>query len=461
MLRHFRINDPYRLLSLLVMLILASLPFLISLPPATLQEIHGFVVGESIGNKLMYVEIIDKTPPLMALTDGVLNFFFGRSLMAGHIIALLIIFFQASYFGILLINNKAYNESNYLPSLVCGFLCFYSFDLLAITPELLASGFLLLALNSIFKEIEFRVERDSIVLNLGVFLGLASLYVFSYTVFLFGSVLILILFARASARKVLLLFFGYAIVHGILLIYYYSLGRADELWANFYIPSLSFSGSVSVSVQAIFLLGIIPLIYFIFSMFMLTREAHFTRYQSQLFQVMFLWLVYGLIQVFITPALTPHSFITFIPPLSYFISHYLLLINRKWIAETMLWLLMIGLLTVNFLSKEGVIKKISYAGIFIQDKTIPETGKRIMMLGDDVSVYSENKLGGYFLDWTLSRKYFEHPDYYSNLSKINRSFMDDPPEIIYDKSGLMEKICDRIPSVKNSYRKEGEIYYRR
>ena len=168
------------------MLTLASLPLLIDLPTLTLQELKDMVLGEVVGSKILYVEIIDRTGPLMAVTDGILNLCFGRSLLARHIIALILICFQASYFGILLINNKAYNESGYVPSLVFGFLCFFSFDLLATTPELLASTLLLLALNNLFKEIEFRIDRDSIILNLGVFIGLASLFIFSYIIFLAG-----------------------------------------------------------------------------------------------------------------------------------------------------------------------------------------------------------------------------------------------------------------------------------
>ncbi len=463
MLRHFRINDPYRLISLLVLLILASLPFLINLSAITLQELKDMVIGEEVGDKIMYVEIIDQTAPLMALTDGFLDFFFGRSLLSRHILALIIIFFQASYFGILLINNKAYNESNYLPSLIFGFLCFFSFDLLAITPELLACCLLLLGLNNLFKEIEFRVDKDSVVLNLGVFLGLASLFVFSYTIFLIGAVVILIIFARASLRKISLLLFGYGLVHAILITYYYCYERADELWANFYVANISQASVSLVAMNAIFMLAIVPIVYFIFSLFMLTREAHFTRYQSQLFQVMFLWLAISIVQIWLTPTLTPHSFFTFIPPLSYFISHYLLLINRKWIAELMLWLFILGLPTLNLLSRHQILSRVDYSELFpkLVSHDYEISGKKVMILGNDFSLYQRNEMAGYFLNWELSRKYFEQPDYYENISKINKAFLQDPPEVIIDPGGYMETIIERIPKLKEAYRKDASIYFKR
>jgi hypothetical protein len=462
-LRYFRINDPYRLLSLLMLLVLASLPLLINLPAMTIQELKDIVLGEVMGDKLLYVEIIDRTAPMMALADSLLDFLFGRSLMARHILALIIIFFQAAYFGILLINNKAYNENSYVPALIFGFLCFFSFDLLAVSPELLASTMLLLALNNLFKEIEFRVDRDSIVLNLGVFLGVASLFVFSYTIFLFGTVFILIVFAGAKFRKILLVLFGYGLVHAVLLMFYYCYGQTDYLWTNFYVANtLQLKGSL-VSMGSIFALGTVPIAYFVISLFMLTREARFTKYQSQLFQVIFLWLGIAILQVVFTAERTPHSFFTFVPPVAYFISHYLLLIRRKFIAEMMLWILIIGLISVNLLSKAHVIDRVDYARLFPipSDYQATVINKKVMIVGDDLSLFQKNSLSGYFLDWELSQKYFDEPDYYENIIKINKSILEDAPDAIIDENNQMGPFVEGIPLLKKNYRKENKIYWKR
>ena len=463
MLRYFRINDPYRLISLLVLLIMVSLPLLIDLPAITMQELKGIVLGEVMGSKTLYIEIIDRTAPMMAVTDGVLNYLFERSLMARHILALVIIFFQASYFGILLINSKAYNESNYVPALIFGFLCFFSFDMLAITPELLASSFLLLALNNLFKEIEFRMDRDSIVLNLGVFLGIASLFVFSYTIFFIGTIFILIVFARASLRKILLFLFGYGVVHAIVFMVYYCYEQTDDLWMHFYVANFLDADGSLVGLNSILMLSAVPLSYFVFSLFMLTRAARFTKYQSQLFQVIFFWLAIAVVQVWLTPQRTPHSFVTFVPSLAYFISHYLLLIRRKFIAETMLWLLILGLLSISLTARYDILKSVDYAALFPKPSPYENVvaRKKIMIVGSDLSLLEHNKLAGYFLDWDLSKKYFEAPGYYENIIKINKSIRRDSPDVIIDEAGLMEPIVERIPFLKKNYRKEKEIYWKR
>lgn len=453
MLRFFRINDPYRLLALLVLLVLISLPMLVQPPPLMIGELSGMVVGEQVHDKIMYVELFDRTAPLMAMTDGFLDFLFGRSLMGRHLLALFIIFFQASYFGILLINNRAYNENSYVPALIFGLLCFFSFDLLTITPELLASTLLLLALNNLFKEIEFRVDRDSIVLNLGVFIGMASLFVLSYTIFLFGAIIILLVFARSSARKILLVLVGFSLVHGILITWYYVYGNTAELWNHFYLANIGADGAPLMSIGGLGLLLGVPLGYFVFSLFMLTREARFTKYQSQLFQTIFLWLAIALIQLWLMPSRSPHSLYTIIPSLAYFISHYLLLIRRKAISELMLWLFLVGLLVVSTMSRKELITAIDYSKILAPaaapDTTI--TGKKIMVLSQDRSWYLNNTMAGYFLDWDLSRAVIESPDVYDNVILLNKALEDDTPDLIIDPENRLGPMLERLPKWKEQY----------
>lgn len=460
MLRYFRINDPYRLLALLVLMVLASLPILIDSPSLTLQELRDMVVGERVGNKILYVDLVDRTPPLMAVIDGLLNFFLSRSLLARHLLALFALFFQAAYFAVLLINNRAYNENTYVPSLIFGLLCFVSFDVLSPAPEVFASTLLLLALNNIFKEVEFRVDRDTIALSLGLYIGLASLIVLSYTVFLPGAILILILFARTSLRKILLVLLGFGLTHGIVFTLYYYYGHTDDLWRNYYMANLEQASSLMVSIRTLVVLGVLPFLYFLVSLFMLTRDARFTKYQSQIFQVLFLWLVLAAIEVWLEPGIAPHSFIIFLPPLAYFISHFLLLVRRKPIAELMLWLFVVGVLFIGTTSRLGLIPGVDYSQLFVGDSAYDKSirGKRVMVVGEDPGLYRHNSLGGGFYDWELSRDYFEHPEYYEHVIRMNRAFEEDAPEVIVDKEGRMEAVLDRLPAIQERYRKEGILY---
>lgn len=457
-LRYFRINDPYRLIGIFLLLLLSGGWLLFDPAALMLEELHGMVVGEEVMRKMLYVELIDGTAPLMAMLDGVMNFLFGRSLAARHMVAFLLIFFQAVYFGVILINNRAYNESTYVPAVILAMLALFSFDLIALTPELAGAVFLLPAVNKLFREIAFNVEDDAIVLNLGVYIGLASLFHFPYTIFLLGIILMMVVYARAGMRKILLVLFGYGLVHLILITIYYINDEAGDLWTNFYRAPFAGTSGVGVSFRSLLYLMAFPLLYLVFSWVMLTREARFTKYQSQLLQVMFLWMLTGILQVSLAPNLTPHGLLVFIPPMAYFIAHYLLLIRRKWIAELMLWIFMLGILTVSYAARYGKLAEVNYDGLFAKSSSVNLSDKKVMLIGDDPGLYLHNKLGGYFLDWRLSQKYFLELDSYSNITRIHQSIRTDAPDVIVDELNLMPAIIARIPALEIQYRREGEIY---
>ncbi|MFM8744685.1 MAG: hypothetical protein ACKODM_15340 [Cytophagales bacterium] len=462
MLRFFRFNDPYRLLFVLATLLVVGLSLYTFQQPLTVTELNHFVLGEMLNdNKSMYVEVVDCTPPLFAWVTELADTLFGRGMVARHIVALFCIFFSAAYFSTLLINNKAYNDTTYLPALVFAILCCSSFDFFQFSPQLIASIALLFALNNLFKEIEFRLQQDETILNLGLFVGIASLLVFSYIIFLPGTAAILLVFTRISLRKVLLLIVGFLLPHAMLFtVYWY--GDHHHLFIQyFYVANVTLSTMALIDAKSLWVLGAVPLVYFLFSLIMLNRESRFTKYQSQLLQVMLLWMIVALAEIIFARQRTPHSFITLIPSLTYFISHYLLLIRRKRIAEIMLWLLVLGTLSVSWLARAGKLLSVSYIDLIVPEKSKNTIeGKRILNLDDDITVYQHNKVAGFFLNIELSKSIYMHPEYFENVLLMEHSFEKDAPDIILDKNDRMQPFFQRMPKWKPQYKREGD-YYRR
>ncbi len=460
LLRIFRVNDPYRLLGVFVALIVISLWLFVDPAGQTLYELKSIVLGEALNDhKVLYSELFTNTPPLAAWFLRWIEWILGRSLTARHIISLLIIFFQGSYFAILLINNKAQNENTYLPALIFGVVCLFSFDMLTLSGELMGATFLIFALNNLFKEVEFRVQQDSTLLNLGVYLGIASLFIFSYSIFLPGTLIILNIFTRATIRKFLLLIFGFMLPHLLLLAYYFAKGDFLFAWNNFYLGS-EWLGSNTVTLWTMVCLSAIPIVYFFLSLVMVNREARLTKYQSQLFQIMFLWLVVASIEVIVAGKMAPQKVITFAPPLSYFISHYLLLIRRKRIAELMLWIFIGGIIATSYLARYNRLKSIDYSKLFYQKSEYEGLvkQKRVLVLGTDWGLFESNKLATYFYDWQLSEKIFVESDYFEHVVLVADSFAADAPEVIIDKGNLMADVFNRNPSLKKMYKHQGDLY---
>lgn len=464
MLRFFRINDPYRLLGVFLVMLAFAMPLFIDFIPITISQLKSFVLGEALNDgKIMYSQVIDDTPWLAAKMDQWMVWVFGRSIIARQILTLIILYVQACFFAIILVNRKAFTENNYFTGLIFGILCFFSFDVLSLSNELWASLFLLLAINNLFKEIEFKTQRDVTIFNLGLYLGIASLFVFSYGFFLIGSLIILLVFARLQTRKSLLLFFGFAFPHLLLIALYFYKGNLNTLGHLFYGANFTIHTEAIISLKSMFWLGSALIAYFFFSMIMLGREARFTRYQSQLMQVMLLWLLVAVVEIVFTHQRTPHSFITFIPPLAYFISHYLLLIRRKWISESMLWILILSVAIISYLSKENKLQSIDYSNLFVKNQkhSFEIENKRILILGDDFGLYEKNKMASSFLNWNYSKEIFELNHYYHDLVLINDSFQTDPPDVIVDEKDLMKKVFSRLPLLEKQYEKKGILYERR
>lgn len=461
MLRFFKINDPYRLVAVLLFTGLLSIPLFVSPEDITIQQLKNFVLGEAITDgKTMYVQVFDQTPILYAWILGCLDFVFGRSIVASKVVSLLIIFFQASYFSMGLIKNKVYSENNYLPALIFVVISFFSFDMTWVTPELLGAGFLLLAIDNLFKEVEFKTQRDETILNLGLWIGLASLIIFSYSIFLIGTLLILIAFTRLTLRRGLVLVFGFLLPHALIILPYYFWGHLPFLISNFYAPNFSLHTDSLMSMVSIFKLGSLVIAYLLSSWFILNREARFTKYQSQILQVMFLWLVLACVEIIFTRERTAHSFITLLPPLTYFVTHYLLLIRRRWIGEMMLWTFIIAVPLIALLARNGTFSSIDYSKLEIPElkKNHVFKEKKVLILSDEIAVYQNNKMASYFLNWNLSKDVFDHPEYFENVIWVSDSFDEDLPQVIIDPQDRMKKFFERLPNYKKRYKREGDLY---
>lgn len=461
MIRFLSINDPYRLL--VVLILMAGLGFYAHsrLPEATIPEIRGMVTGEMMQeNKLIYVRVMDSTPPVTALINRVITEVAGRNLGIRHTLTIVVFFLQAVVFGLLLINNRAFEQQTYLPPFLYGALLFFSLDSIAFTREVWSSAFLVLAIDRVFRQLQFREQQDANLHVLGLFIGLSSLCAFSYAVFFPGILLILATTTRLDLRQVLLYTTGFMLPHLVVMTIYAALDRFPELWANFYLTNFEFNTRTFMDFRSLMVLSVLPLTYLVLSLLMSARNTRFTRYQSQIFNVMLIWLIFGVVEVWLTRNRTAQSLVVCMPPMAYFISHYLSRIRRRWLAETMLWIFLGGLITISTLGLEGKIATISYDLTFAGNDNSDLKGKKLLVLSPDLAVYRNNKAAGFFPEWAITEPIFNNPGYYENVVTVYNSFQVDPPDVIIDPQNLMAEMFRHMPEVANRYKKAGERYVR-
>lgn len=433
--------------------IVMFLPTLLQTPGISYPELKSIIIGEKIheGNAPFY-ELIDSTAPLTAWIYGLIDFVFGRSLVARHILAFLIIFSQAAYMGILCINRKVFSDNTYLPALFFITLFAFSYDTLALTGELLGLGFLLLALNMLFRELEFRAQRDDMVLGVGLFISLASLCHFAYSVFLIAGIFALIFYSRRDIRILMLLVIGFALPHLILICTYYLIGRIDYLIDFFYVPNLSFKATQYITIKALVLMGAVPLGFFLFSLLIVTRETRLNKYQSQILQSMFIWLIFAFLCGIYSKDLRPQSFVAVVPAFSFFFTHFFLSFQRRLFAELSIWFLLVATFITNYSARYGYLSGVSYNNLLVSvESHASPLNKRILVLSDDLSYYAVNKLATPYFSWQLSKPVFERADYYENVVEIFNAIKKDPPEVIIDPDHHLKVFFERSPELKRKY----------
>jgi len=456
LLRYFRINDPYRLIGLLVIAAILFIPPIIDSPPVSIPELRSILIGERISHGAVpYVDIIDPTAPLAMWFYGLIDALFGESLLARHLVAFLVIISQGVYIGLIFINRKVFSESTYIPALLFIIFCAVSYDSLALSGELIGSGFLLLALNNLFKELEFRTKSDDTVLALGAYISLASLSGFAYWVYFLAAGTIVVVYSRRDLRIFLLLLTGFVLPHLLLASFYFMTDNLESLLQYYYLPNLRFGSPALMSLQGLLYLSLIPILYAVVSVLIMNREARFSKYQSQIFQSMLLWTVFSVVQIAFARDLRAQSLITAVPCLCYFVGHLLLLIRRRRFAEWSLWILMLGVVMLGTLARHNKLTGINYGRLQVErERNWELTGKRIVVLDDNLSYYLDNALATPFVDWDLVRPVFSSVDYYRNVILINEGFRDDYPDVIIDPGQTMPGVFDRIPHLAKMYREE-------
>jgi hypothetical protein len=462
LLRYFRINDPYRLAGLLIVMVIIYMPVFIDPPASTIPEFKTALMGEKQNEDFqMYTEVVDYAGPLGASFQEFIDTLFGRSIRARHIAAFVLIFLQSAFLGIMFISRKVFNENTYIPSFLFFLLFLFSFDTLALSNELVGFTFLLLAINNLFKEIEFRLQRDETIFNLGLFISIASLFSFAFAIYLFCAMLMLVFFTRTTPRKFLLLIFGFLLPHLLTITISYVTGTLPKLWAYYYVYNLGFARNTYITAGSLFWLCIIPIVYFVISIVMLNREARFSKYQSQLLQIMFLWIAFSFVYIFYCKDLRPQSLIVFTPALSFLFTHFFLFIRRKKFIELNSWILFLGIITTGYLARYGYFEYVDYTKLMLEAPQTTIQNKRILVLNNQVANYQNNTLATPYLNWDLSRKIFLMPDYYETTTEVYHHFKNDPPEVVIDKDNLLKPFLERMPEIKRQYERRDGNYYRR
>ncbi|OZI06463.1 hypothetical protein BWI93_20040 [Siphonobacter sp. BAB-5385] len=466
MLSFFRVNAAYQLFVLLVILFLVRLPVLMGTTPLLIPEMQWTLLGEQLSKGHgLYDGIWDSTAPMAAAVYAGLHWIFGRSEVMYHFVAYAIAAFQMIYFNLIMSRQSVFADRNYVPGFIYLVLMNLSFDYTTLSPALLATTFLLLALGTMLKQLDREGIRDEL-LEVGFYIGIATLFYPPCMVFILWAVLALLLYSGASFRQHIMNILGFLFPLVIVNLYFYLDGRYDAFTRNFLSIIFQIRQYDLNDFQTLITVLILPVILAGLGFLQILKHGRYTNFQSRVQQVMALYLGACLLSVGLMAYLAPMQFVIFTPGLAFFSVYFFeTYTRRRWIPEMMFVIFVGGVGILFYLTLLPAFSNtiLKLENLTVQPVRLPSEikNKRILVLGDGMGEYLENYPATAYLNWNLARFDLENLNNYNNVINILRNFEKDPPEYLIDRRNLAPTLFKRIPALARQYEQIDKGIYRK
>ena len=456
MIRFFRVNAVYQLISLTILLALMRLPFVFYPLPLLIPELQWLLVGEKMGQGFMlYRDVWDNIGPLAAAIYWAIDILFGRSQFAYQIIAGILTLFQAFYFNYISNQRQLFTERNYVPGMLYLVFMNISFDCSTLSPALMANTFLLLAFGTLIKQMQ-REGATNEVFEAGFYLSIATLFYLPALVFIVWIFFSLLLYTGSNFRQHTLTFFGFVFPIAFMLLLFFFRDSLDDLNRNLLISSIRARQYNLNDFQSVLVVLFLPILFGLLGFFRTVSYGRFVNFQTRVQQIMLLWLVAAAVSIILMPYLAPMQFIVFLPPVVFFTTNFFLLFRKRWLAEIIFLSLLFGVLFIQY---QGVINIIpnwntlQLNNLRTKNAPLPVAiqKQKILVIGKNEGEYRNNFPATAYLNWDLARYDLENVNNYASVISIFDNFTADPPTYIVDKANLVPKIFARLPELAKDY----------
>ncbi|WP_373496435.1 hypothetical protein [Aquiflexum sp.] len=455
MLSFFRINDPSRLIVIIAVLLLLSSVYIWILQVPLLQpEGIWLLIGERMADgKHMYIDIIDDTGPLSSGVYWICHLLVGKFVMMYKVLAILVVLFQIIYINNLYIKYKSFEENTYIPSLVMVILFHLSLDMITLSPALLGSTFIMLALGQLFSQTVLQKEGSDSILLVGIYGGIAACFHFPLVTFLPFLLVAGIVVSGFSFRQLILALVSYLLPITFCAIYYFWIDGLFAFFDQFIISPRNIESYAHVSYRDLAILFTVPLFFTTLGFFVgLIVKSQTVNQQKQL-QLILIFLIFALGSLFLTNRTTPYQLIVIIPGLAYFITFLFVAFKKgtpiKILAAVFVFgIPMIGYTWTFFQINSGSIN--SYA-IEISEVHRMTDGKRILVLSEDLGYYHNASLATPYLNYRLSKINLQDHTSLEKSAQIFQNFQKETPDLIVDEDGVFGKLLEKMPLLNKQF----------
>jgi hypothetical protein len=463
-LTFFRINSIFQVITLLVLFIIIKLPFVGQPFPLLTYELEWMLVGEKLNEGLgLYNEILTQVGPLSGFFYRFVYLWAGKNQFFYETTAMVLIVVQTLYFVFIVNTRNIFNEKNYVSGLFFLILMNASFDIQKLSPALMANMFILIALNVALRQIEKRDGVGDDVFEIGLFLGIATLFHLPSFIFIFWAVFVLFLYTGANVRQIFMVILAFIMPLFFMYLYFYFNHHGSE-FLNVWLFNLSNIFDWSLSGFKDILIGFsLTLLVSFLGIFRILKGNRYNSFQNRSHQLLIIFGFFGVLSLLISQNFMPSNFIFIIPYLAFAVSGFFIH-SRKTFAPELLVILFCGItLTMQFLGVKGTADGglMSLVNYRVNEQEIPSKyqNKKVFVTGEHIDAYKSNRMATGYLSWKLAKLDFKNPNNYMSLVNIYNNFLKDMPDIIIDKEKVMPAVFKNIPELGKKYKKSTSFVY--
>ena len=416
------------------------------------------LVGERLADGFsMYRDIYDNTAPVSALVYWAVDVLAGRSFLAYRLTAMGLLLLQALLLNITLNRHNVYASKNYLPALLYLILGSLSFEFNMLTPLLIGNTFIILSLPYIITLSREGFDNNRLFVG-GFMLGLAAMSYLPLALFLLIGIFAVVFFASSTFRSMLLMLCGFVFPYAVLMTYYLYTNTTQEFIELHLLRPWQLQVAFLRPPADVAKIMAVPAVVLLLSLLSTASLPQRLVFQDKFQQLMWVWLFTSFVVIFTREEISVATFILLLPPIAYF-SEFFFASNRKmWLLNLVIFLVLGSVLILRYRHMLHLNKflLLDESPLLIpQEQKLPVQQATVLVLGKDMSYYTQNKPVTPYLNWDLAQRHFGRLNEYQAVFEIHQNFSREKPAYIVDKAGLMPELMYKLPLTFGNYTATG------
>jgi len=270
--------------------------------------------------------------------------------LAATILAFFLIVLQAFLFNYTIDKYEITGKSSYLPALLYVLFTSFSPSLLHLHPVLFANIFIILALNRVLGTYR-STSALSACFDAGFLIGIASLFYFPAIIILFFVMVGIFILRPFSLREFTIIFLGFLLPYLYINTWYFVFGGGleylwiDKVWFPLINRDTTFNGIIAQPYSELILFVAIAIVLSIGRGFDVGNRS--VQHRSNL-TVLRWFFVFAVLTMLLAPTLAYMYFFIALIPLLIILTGYFLWARLVWLAELVLWLLIVTIIYNHF-----------------------------------------------------------------------------------------------------------------